>query len=64
MRRILWLVILFFGYIWLVNSGKDKLLFEKGKTLLEWASFWAKKADLDFQLPEKKEEKKARRRWD
>lgn len=64
MRRLLWLVILFSGYVWLVNSGNDKALFEKGKELYEYFCVWMKDADLDFHLQQKKEVKKSRRRWD
>ena len=63
MRRIFWLVVCLGAYFWVLTSGKDQFLLDRGKALYETALKWLDGADADFQLKDVKSKKKSRR-WD
>jgi len=62
MRRLLWIIILLGGYVWIVTSGHDKALLEKGKWAYDALVSWFDDADIDYQLKSEKS-KKHSRRW-
>lgn len=63
MRKILWILILFGGYVWLTTSGKSDLVLEKGKVLYQTLMTWLEDAEVDFQLKTEKGKKRSRR-WE
>ncbi|MBU6382932.1 MAG: hypothetical protein KGQ49_04425 [Verrucomicrobia bacterium] len=68
MRRILWMIFFFGAYLWVMTSGRDRMLLEQGKQLYQTIVAWLDDADVDFQThskPNKAKEKiKKRKRWD
>lgn len=54
MRRFLWLCLFFGGYIWMVVTGNEQLVLERGRALYKLVADWLEDADLDFQLKEEK----------
>ncbi len=63
MRKILWMIMLIGGYIWLVTSGHDEFFLEQGKSVYKAVVAWFDDAQVDFQL-KKDTAKKKSRRWD
>lgn len=63
MRRLFWLIVLLGAYLWVLTSGRDEFLLEKGKALYESVFKWIDDADADFQLKNIKTKKRSRR-WD
>jgi hypothetical protein len=63
MRRLFWLIILMGAYLWVLTSGHDQFVLEKGKGIYETVAKWIEGADADFQLKNTKQKKKSRR-WD
>lgn len=68
MRRFLWLCLFFGGYIWMIVTGNEQMVLERGKALYNLVAHWLEDADVDFQLNNKNKsarEKHLRpRRWD
>lgn len=65
MRRLLWTVLFFCLYVWVMTSGHDKMLLEKGKALYEELIAWFDDAEVDFQIKQDhSKSKKKQRRWD
>ena len=56
------MILLFGAYIWVVTSGNDEMLLEKGKQIYKAIVVWLDGADIDFQL-KKDHSKKRSRRW-
>lgn len=63
MRKMLWILILLGGYIWLSTSGKSDLVLEQGKILYQTLITWLEDAEVDFQLKAEKGKKRSRR-WE
>jgi hypothetical protein len=63
MRRLFWLIVLSGAYLWVLTSGRDQFVLEKGKAIYETIAKWIEDADADFQLKNPKAKKKSRR-WD
>ena len=63
MRRIFWLTVSLGAYFWILTSGNDQFLLNRGKMLYQTVVNWLEEADADFQLKEIKSKKKSRR-WD
>lgn len=63
MRRLLWMILLLGGYFWVMTSGNDQALLEKGKWLYETVIAWFDDADVDFQLKPHKSKKHTRSWW-
>jgi len=63
MRRLFWLIVLAGAYLWILTSGHDQFVFEKGKAFYNSIAKWIEDADADFQLKDVKVKKKSRR-WD
>jgi len=67
MRKLFWLCIFFGAYFWMVTTGNEDLVLEKGRALYRMVTEWFKDADVDFQVKRKKITQKKRerpRRWD
>lgn len=67
MRKLLWLCLFFGAYVWMVTTGNEEFVLERGKALYRMISDWFEDADVDFQVKHKKlsQQKKDRpRRWD
>jgi len=62
MRRLFWMIILLGGYLWVLTSGHDQFLYNRGKAAYETIAKWLDGADADFQL--QKNSRKKNRRWD
>ncbi len=63
MRRLFWLIVLVGAYLWVLTSGHDQFVFERGKAIYSNIAKWIEDADADFQLKNVKSKKKSRR-WD
>lgn len=63
MRRLFWIAVLLAGYFWIVTSGHDQAVLQKGKQLYEAVVSWLDDADVDYQV-KKGKSKKRHRRWD
>ena len=63
MRKLLWMILLIGGYVWLVTSGHDEFVYTQGKSIYKAAVAWFEDAELDFQLRKEKDKKRSRR-WD
>ena len=63
LRKLFWLIILFGAYIWVLTSGHDDMILEKGKEAYQALVSWFDGAEVDFQL-KKSHTKKRSRRWD
>ena len=61
--KLFWLAILVGGYLWILTSGHDQFILQKGKALYQSIAQWIEDADADFQLKNTKGKKKSRR-WD
>ena len=68
MRRFGWLALLFGGYIWMVVTGNEQLVLERGKALYHLIAHWFEGADFDFHLEGQKKGSPSKhsrsRRWD
>lgn len=64
MRRLLWMIIFLGGYVWLVTSGHDDFVLERGKDIYKALVVWFDDAQIDFHLKNEKTVKKRSRRWD
>lgn len=64
MRKILWMALFFFAYLWLMTSGHDHFVMEQGKTLYRAFVSWFDDAEVDFQMKQGKKNQKKSRRWD
>ncbi len=67
MRRFLWLCLFFGGYIWMVVTGNEQLVLERGRALYKLVADWLEDADIDFQLQEQKSVRKKNlrpKRWE
>lgn len=67
MRKLLWLILFFIGYVWLVTSGHDDFVLEKSKSLIRSFVTWFDGAEIDYNLKKDKDKeklKKRSRRWD
>jgi len=63
MRKILWIILLLGGYIWLVRSGNDELVLQNGKSLYKTFVTWFDDAQIEFHFKKDKTKKRSRR-WD
>jgi hypothetical protein len=63
MRRLFWISFLLGAYFWIVTSGNDQAVLEKGKKIYETVVAWFDDADIDYQLKKGKSQKR-HRRWD
>lgn len=63
MRKLLWMIMLIGGYVWLVTSGRDEFVLDQGKKLYQAVISWFDDAQVDFQWKSEKNKKKSRR-WD
>jgi hypothetical protein len=64
MRRLIWAILFLGAYFWLVTSGNDALVLEKGKAVYEAIVAWLDGADIDYQTKRDKDVVKRHRRWD
>ena len=67
MRRFLWLCLFFGGYIWMVVTGNEQLVLERGRALYKLVADWLEDADVDFQLKDEKSVRKKNlrpKRWE
>ncbi len=64
MRKLLWMMILFGAYVWVMTTGRDQMVLEKGKMIYQMVCLWFDDADVDFQLKQNQKAKKRSRRWD
>ncbi len=63
MTKLMWMILCLGAYLWILTSGKDQFIVERGKALVQTVSNWLEGADADFQLKDLKSKKKSRR-WD
>ena len=61
MRKLLWMIMLIGGYVWLVTSGRDEFVLDQGKKVYQAVLSWFDDAEVDFQLKKEKNKKKSRR---
>jgi len=64
MRKLLWMIVLFGAYVWVMTSGHEQMVMEKGKLLFNAFVAWFDDAEVDFQVKQKETTKKRSRRWD
>ncbi len=65
MRKLFWMIFLLGAYFWVVTSGHDGILLEKGTALYKGIVAWFDDAEVDCQLKVEKSKKRCRsRRWD
>ena len=67
MQKLFWLALLVGGYIWMVTTGNEDLVIERGKAVYKMVADWLQDADVDFQLKKKKvsqQKPERQRRWD
>jgi hypothetical protein len=65
MRKLLWMIVFFCAYVWVMTSGHEQMVLERGKWALNMLISWFDDAELDFQVTKKdKVSKKRSRRWD
>lgn len=64
MRRLVWMFLFFGAYLWVITSGNDQILLEKGKAVYEAIVTWFDGADIDYQTKKTKQVLKKHRRWD
>lgn len=64
MRKVFWLFVFFALYVWLLNSGNDRLVIEQGRAFYQALVSWFDDAEVDFQIKQKNKLKKKSRRWD
>ena len=64
MRKLLWMILLFCTYIWVITSGHDEFLLEKGKEIYQALVAWFDDAEVDFHLQREKHSKQKTRRWE
>lgn len=55
---------LFGAYIWVITSGNDQMVLEKGKEIYKAMVTWFDGAEIDYQLKKDKVKKHRHRRWD
>ena len=63
MRKLLWMIIFIGGYFWLVTSGHDEFVLERGKDIYKALVSWFDDAQIDFHLKTEKTKKRSRR-WE
>ena len=49
MRSLLWMIVLIGGYVWVVTSGHEGFILEKGKLVYDMVVDWFEDAEIDFQ---------------
>ena len=49
MRTLLWMIVLIGGYVWVVTSGHEEFILDKGKMLVDAVLNWFEDAEIDFQ---------------
>jgi hypothetical protein len=67
MQKFFWIALFVGGYIWMVTTGNEDLVIERGKAIYKMFSDWLQDADVDFQLKKKKvsqQKPERQRRWD
>lgn len=65
MKKIFWIILLLFTYIWVVSSGHEQVVIDHAKKVYETVITWFDEADVDFQADQKTIVKKKRpRRWE
>jgi hypothetical protein len=64
MRKLLWLILLFTAYVWVMTSGRDRMVLEQGKAVYNALVAWLDDAEIDYQVKKEKKPKKRARRWD
>lgn len=67
MRKLFWLCLFLGGYVWMILTGNEELVLERGRALYKLVAEWFEDADLDFQYKESKSKNSKRsraRRWD
>jgi hypothetical protein len=67
MRKLLWLCLFFGAYVWMVTTGNEQFVLERGRVVYKMIADWFKDADLDFHVKQKKMsqvKKERHRRWD
>lgn len=64
MRKLIWMIMLIGGYVWLVTSGNDDFVLRQGKRICQTVIDWFDDAQVDFQGGCKERLKKKSRRWD
>ncbi len=65
--HFLWLCLFFGGYIWMVVTGNEQLVLERGRALYKLVADWLEDADVDFQIKEEKSVRKKNlrpKRWE
>jgi len=63
MRRLFWIILLLGAYFWVMTSGNDQAVLEKGKWLYETVVSWFDDADIDYQLKPQKSKKRSSAWW-
>lgn len=63
MRKLLWMIMLIGGYVWLITSGRDEFVLDQAKVVYKALVSWFDDAQVDFQLKNDTNKKKSRR-WD
>ena len=63
LRKLLWTIIFVGGYVWLVSTGHEDIVLDRGKALYKALVSWLDDAEFDFQLKKDKPKKRSRR-WD
>lgn len=63
MRKLLWAILFFGAYVWIVTSGHEGIVLDKGKEIYNAFISWFDGADLDFHFKKDKSYKRYRR-WD
>lgn len=67
MRTLFWLCLFFGAYVWMVTTGNEQFVLERGKALYKLVCDWFQDAEIDFHLNSKKispQKKERPRRWD
>ncbi len=62
-RTLFWLVFFFGVYLWLVTSGRDETVLEKGKALYNTFVTWFDDAEIEFHFKKDKTKQRSRR-WE
>lgn len=63
MRKLFWTIVLVGGYVWVISSGREDLVFQQGKAIYKMIVEWFDDATIEFNVKNEKP-KKRYRRWD
>jgi hypothetical protein len=65
MRKLIWMIMLIGGYVWLVTSGNEDFVLRQGKMICQLVLDWFDDAEIDFYGSRGQDQSnKKSRRWD